>query len=99
MPVSDSIFYYGDEAGVHELNLNTGQRSPLLEGLQGLWLHQDRRGNYWATSAGLYHLASGKASLALECCDMRVERIYESLDGYFWLSTFNGLIRWKPFGE
>ena len=57
--------------------------------------------NFWAcTSSGIYHITSGKMYLdSINGFPLRVEHIYEGPNGFFWLSTFQGLIKWKPFSQ
>jgi len=94
-PVSDSMMMYGNNHGVGKLNLKTGEISIILKSPPVRSIHLDRKGDFWAgTRKGLYHVSSGKVYLGAV---KYLEHIYEDPDGIFWISTFKGLISWKPF--
>ena len=100
-PVSDSIVWYATQLGVVALNLNSRKSNFILRDIEGCWIHQDRNGAYWAATArGLFNFANGKTYLpAINGKDLRVEHIYESPEGTFWLATFHGLVKWEPFRD
>lgn len=99
--VGDTALWYGAKQGILSLHLGSGVYRYLLQDREGCWIHRDRQGAYWVgTSRGLYHVASGKTYLdTLGGSALRIHHIYEAPDGYFWLSTLSGLVRWRPFSQ
>jgi len=98
-PIGDTALWYGAQQGLLELNRISGEHRYVLADREVCWIHRDRQGAYWVgTSGGVFHVASGKTYLdSVDRAPLRVHHIYESPDGYFWLSTPKGLVRWQPF--
>lgn len=101
--INDTIVWYGGKNGVWALNKYSGAKKHILK-LENaaLWMHKDRRGDYWvATQNGLYHMPTKQAYLQdeIDGQPLEIQHIYESTDGTFWLSTLQGLVKWRPYSS
>lgn len=89
----------GSSKGLSVIDFSTGDRQSVLRAATGLHIHRDQAEDLWCgTNRGLFHLPSGKMYLdSIQGQPVRIAHIYEDHTGNFWLSTFHGLIKWRPF--
>jgi signal transduction histidine kinase/DNA-binding response OmpR family regulator len=98
----DSLIWHSTYRGIVEVDQENNQSRYILLGYNIYWLHEDDEGIVWAgTNKGIYntsnqtfyltHLPDGQA--------LRVAHIYQQNPQTFWLSTHQGLIRWRPYSD
>jgi hypothetical protein len=97
----DGTFLFCSNFGIHSFDPYRERFQYILKDIRAYWLHQTKDGRWWAgTEQGLYVLHEGKYYLKnINGKPLQIQHIYEDDQNTFWLSTNQGLIKWRVFSE